>query len=723
MKKKHRTFALVCLISFTTSVRLCSQQTASPLQEQKAEDQAELTGIEDPDESTSNIYQEEWMRHPLDLNNADESLLASTGLFDPPSIIRLMVHIEKSGQLIDLYELQSIWDTAFIRRILPYVRLGHQSNSTLKLLKGGTHECLVRSQQIIEMQEGFKPIDSVSAFQDPNSRYAGSPQKLLIRYQFRSAERLQAGILAEKDPGELFFKKNLRLPIFNHHPLYPYRLNDGFDHMSAYIAMQSLNKKFKYYLGDFQAAYGQGLLLRNRFGFGKSSESIEIRQSGEGIFPHRSADEIRFFRGGGLLFTSGSFSTSLFFSLRKRDAGLFRSDSTGEILATSLQTSGLHSTLSEIKSRKVLGEQVLGSRIEWNRRKFKTGFTAMKTHYEFPFLPDMEPYQHFNFSGNKVLGFSADYSWVVRNMNWFGEVARSEFYPYGSGEAQTGWALMNGCMISLDQKVSVSASVRHFQPSYYSPYANAFSENTMPSNETGIYLGLMLKHRAWILNTYFDQFRFDWLKYQTTAPSEGYDLMIKLELSPSSRFNTFLRYRTRQKMKDPISESLTEEEHIAYPSLYHQENLRWNLSYRPDAYWSWRTRIEWIRIGYAESPEYGFLIAQDLGWKPFHRNTGRWKSRIHLNFRYAFFETESYTSRIYIYEQDLYGSASIPSYYYKGIRTAGLIYFKIGRRSELGLKYARTRYYDRAIISEGTLNEIQGPVKSEIRIQWRWTSG
>jgi hypothetical protein len=85
--------------------------------------------------------------------------------------------------------------------------------------------------------------------------------------------------------------------------------------------------------------------------------------------------------------------------------------------------------------------------------------------------------------------------------------------------------------------------------------------------------------------------------------------------------------------------------------------------------------------------------------------------------RFALFQTDSYDSRIYAYENDVQGYYSIPSYYYRGSRFYVMMNYNITQNIELWLRYSQTFYDNQNVISPGSLTEIDGNTKSEIRAQ------
>jgi hypothetical protein len=91
-----------------------------------------------------------------------------------------------------------------------------------------------------------------------------------------------------------------------------------------------------------------------------------------------------------------------------------------------------------------------------------------------------------------------------------------------------------------------------------------------------------------------------------------------------------------------------------------------------------------------------------------------------LNFtaRIAWFNTESYNSRIYAYENDLLYMFSIPAYFGRGFRTYLNLKYKISKNIEAWFKLANTTLNNAESIGSG-YSEISGNKKTEVKFQLR----
>ena len=123
-----------------------------------------------------------------------------------------------------------------------------------------------------------------------------------------------------------------------------------------------------------------------------------------------------------------------------------------------------------------------------------------------------------------------------------------------------------------------------------------------------------------------------------------------------------------------------------------------------------KTRFEHVYYK-GQDMENGFLIFEDVQYSPV-------SFPINLSARLAYFNTESYNSRIYAYENDILYTFSIPAYFGQGIRTYLNLKYKISSKLECWLKFANTHWTDREVISSG-YSEIQGSDKTELKFQLR----
>jgi len=248
---------------------------------------------------------------------------------------------------------------------------------------------------------------------------------------------------------------------------------------------------------------------------------------------------------------------------------------------------------------------------------------------------------------------------------------------------------------------------RNYEKNYHSFFNQGLAEASNAVNERGFYSGLAIKlNRAWELYTYSDFFRFPWLKFRVDSPSSGYEIFGQITYAPGKLLKLIGRFRQQ------IREENTEGAGSGL-DIVDKQDLRLELTYKISNDFSIRNRAEIVRYRKGNlNPEFGFLSFQDIIYDPMG-------SKISGNFRFAFFETSGFNTRIYSYENDVLYSYSVPAYQGKGIRFYINGRYTISRGTDLWLRYALVRYTNQEMTGSGG-DLINGNKRSDIRLQLRF---
>lgn len=667
-------------VLFVAGIKLIAQDTINTSNlEQFIENISEQTNSEDND--LSNLFDEliYYRLHPINLNKTNAEELLSLHILNEIQVNSLLRHIGINGTLFSIYELQSIegFDLPLIYSILPYITIidSTPAISFKEILKNGNHRLISRTSFVLEPQKGYT--------NDLADNYSGTKYKVYNRYRYSYANKLSFGITGEKDAGESFLKEAQK---------------HGFDFYSGHLFYQPDKRIKAFIIGDYVLNFGQGLALWQGFAFSKSNDVIATKKITNGIRPYLSTDENRFMRGAAVTFKQNCFEFTTFASHHPIDATINFADSATQS-ALSIQESGLHRTLREIENKHSIKQSIYGGNLTFKKNNFKSGLTYMHTRLNIPLVPATQPYSFFYFSGNNINNTSADYSYSIKNIIFWGEAALS--YQHAN-EKNAGYAYINGIIAALDPKVSVSLIHRNYSRSYHSFFSNGFGEGSRTNNENGIYAGIQLKiTQSLTLNSYYDRYTFPWLKYRVNAPSEGEDYFTQLEYTPSKRTTLYLRYKNEKSYQNVSGEN--------YLGKVKKQNIRVNGTFIVNRHITLKSRIEFVILKNAEgNTENGNVIIQDIivYKKPFT-----------VYLRYALFETPGYESRIYAYENDMPGVWSSPAYYYKGSRAYCMLKIKTSKKINFWMRYSRSFYTNKDVLSEGSLDEINGNTKSEIKMQ------
>ena len=622
-------------------------------------------------------------KHPINLNKTTTEELNSLFFLSPLQISNLFEHIRTNGKLIDVLELQSIneFDVESVRRILPFVTLKQTDlvdKITLRNLRVlADNDLVIRFGRVLEKPKGYTDL--------PGSRYFGSQEKFLMRYKYNYSNRVSASLIFEKDAGESFIKGDKQFL---------------FDFQSAHIAIFNTGRFKKIVAGDYSLQFGQGLTLWTGFSFGKGPDVTSVAKKDVGLKPYTSSNEYSFLRG---LATTVAIIKNIdftpFVSYRNLDASLSMNANGEEVLANINET-GYHRTANEINNKNSTTQQMFGGIIQYQTNNLSIGAITYHSNYNHEFITGTQPYRNFNFSGKSLTNIGLHYNYTFKNIYFFGEAGKS---------LNSGLAYVNGVLVSLSSKVSAVLLYRNYQKNYHNFFNQATSEASEAFNEKGFYIGLNINPvKEWSIALYGDYFKFPWLKFRIDAPSDGYEVLGQLTYTPTKTFKAFVRYKSELKQQNTD---------LDLP-IYFLDNVK-KESYRGDVSWrlnktiSFQNRVEvsQFKKGVVKA-EFGYMAYQDVNYAP---NL----SKLSGNIRIAYFNTPSYNSRIYAYEDDVLYNFTFGIYNGKGFRSYANLKYKLIKRLDIWARYAIYLYKDAENVGSG-LDELNGNKKTDVKLQLRY---
>ena len=654
--------------------------------EQQLEAVTEINNDNETEDDSFLQQLQQFLKTPVNLNTADATLLKELVILSPVQIQNFISYRNLFGKFISIYELQAVpgWDIRTIQRLRPYVTIAYSQSLTTSFRErmiGGINEILIRASQVLEKSKGYK-TDAGSG----NNFYRGSPQKLFVRYKYQFKNLLQFGVVGEKDAGEEFFKGSQK---------------HGFDFYSAHLFARNIGIIKSLAVGDFSVNLGQGLTQWQNLAFKKGPDVTNIKRQLSVLRPYNSAGEINFHRGIGITLSKNNWETTLFASYKKVDANFVVDTLNNEDYISSLQTSGLHRTKSEVEDKGSQQQLAVGGNLSYTNSHLHVGMNAIQYHFKFPVNKSAEPYNLYSLSGKNLGNYSIDYSYTFKNLHFFGEAATANNFNK---------AFINGLIISLDAKIDMSLLYRNISQQYQSLYTNAFTENTYPTNEKGVYSGISIRpNYSWRIDAYVDFYKFPWLKYLVDAPSVGADYLAQATYRPNKQLEMYIRYKSETKSKNYHPDILPLSLVISKP----RKNVRLQVSYRINSEITLRNRVDivWFDKNGRDS-QNGFLSYADIIYKPMLK-------KYSANLRLQYFETDGYDSRMYAYENDVLYSYSIPVFYDKGFRYYVNCNYDLNNKITIWLRWAQTVYKDKTAIGSG-LDEIMGNKKSELKMQVRY---
>lgn len=633
-----------------------------------------------------------YLDKPLNLNSATVQQMQSLQLLTDIQINDLLLHIRRFGKLISIYELQSLkyWDLSTIQLILPFIRVDDKLDqlhvSLKEAFKYGKFEAYLRYQTVPEPKAGYAKVsDSIKKLS--NKYYYGNPDRYYTRLRYSYRTNLSVGVTAEKDPGEQFFKGAQK---------------NGFDFYSAHAFYKGGKYLRTVALGDYQIQIGQGLNLWSGYAFGKTADVTNIKKNAQALKPYTSVDENRFLRGAAVDLGYKSWAVTVFGSHKWVDGNVIADSLYDDLeFVSTINITGFHRTNSEIAKKNSLRETMAGANLRFEKRNFTIGGAIVHQAYNKVFNKIILPYNQFDFRGKSATAISGDYNYVWRNVNLFGEVSSAGYNHE--------MAYLQGLIVALDSRASLSILYRNYSRGYQTFYNNGLSEGSKTQNESGLYMGLKVRlNGSWSVNAYLDMFQQPWMKYQVDAPSKGHEFLLQPSFKPNRQMEVYGRFRLQMRQKNSRNSdgTVTELEDII------QKNYRINFTYQVTEGVQLKSRIEYVTIDRpSRVSEQGMLFTQDILIKP--RSMA-----FDIALRYALFDTDSYDSRLYTFETNALYVYSIPAYYYQGSRAYAMVRYTFFRKFDLWLRYGGFFYSNRSSISTGS-ELIKGNRKTDLTVQLR----
>ena len=430
----------------------------------------EYLPVPDEGQDYEDVYENlvQLMSSQLDLNTATAQELQSLHILNDAQIDSFMEYRNHSGNLLDVYELQIIpgFDEGVLKTLRPFVCVIDPSEKIdrkllARIFSPGHSYFVSRYERTLETKKGFRRTA------DSTSVYQGSPDKIYFRFRSSLPGDFSFGVTGEKDAGERIV-------------LDPRRKQWGFDFTSWHCQVRNKGKIKNLIAGDFQTQFGQGLVVGGAFSLGKGGESVAtLRKANVGFQPYTSVNENAYQRG--LAITLQAFrgvEISVSYSYRFRDASQALADETPGV--TSFQTSGYHRTVSEISNRKKIAEQNTTVVLNLNRKKIESGVVINYIHFDTEIKRRPTLHNQHAFTGNRNLNTSCYINYQIANISMFSEIARA---------LSGGWGMIIGSLMSAHPDLELAILYRNYQRDYHTFSSSAFSENTQPVNERGVYWG------------------------------------------------------------------------------------------------------------------------------------------------------------------------------------------------------------------------------------------
>ncbi len=636
-----------------------AQVDSTDLLQDEIADYLESVSIEQEDSELYDLI-EQLFNNPINLNSADFDQLMVIPFMDVRTASSILVYREANSQFFSVNELNSIEgvNEAVIQRIKPFLTVRDIKTDDSKIITGESKKILSaelrsRAQSDIQDRSGFS-----------GNKYGGSKLKSYNRIKIKFYEKLRAGVLIEKDPGEK-------------------SVND-FTSFHLYGENFYLDK---FAFGDYLIEFGEGLAIWSPYAFSKGSETVgSVNRNSREIIPYTSTDENRFLRGAAGSYSIGDFMLTAFYSSNQIDANLDTISST----VVSIPVDGYHRTESEIRKKDRINEKIFGGIFSFSTmNKLKISLLHYSNSFNYPIAQN----EIFDPVGSQFNFTSVSYKLLLEKFYFSGESAYN-----GISVAN----IFNAQFIAL-KNFSFITSVRSYPRNYWNFHSAGFGEKSGTQNEFGIYTGFRWRTKIGLLNFYLDQFKFPFASFTNPLPAAGYEILFEFSTRPISRSQFLMRY-THENKEVSVS---TNASKIIDSQL--RRKIRLDFSYDFTKQLRYRTRLEYMNFRLDRSPtiEDGYLAFTDIKYR---------SEILDVSARVIIFQTDSYNSRIYEFENDLRGIMRNTALFGSGIRWYFLARLEIIEDFYISAKFSETYKFGEKYLSSGN-SLIEGNVENNLSIQ------
>ena len=609
-------------------------------------------------------------QHPMDINLAMREQLEQLPFLSAQQVEEIVEYLYRYGPMKSLAELRMIrsLDDSRRRLLTYFIYIGELGTETQ--YRYAHHELMATGR--IPFYERKGDVDG----------YQGYPYRHWLKYQLTYGDQLKAGIVGSQDAGEPFFAGKNRL---------------GYDYYSIYLQLNRWRWIETLILGNYRVSMGMGLILNNSFGLGKVSMLQNMGRPTSTLRAHSSRSSDGYLQGAAatVRIAKGLTATG-FISYRAMDATLNKDGS-----AATIVTSGYHRTETELEKKNNLKNTTYGGNVHYQANGYHAGLNLVGTHLNRELKPNTAVlYRQHYAQGYDFLNVSADYGYVHHRFSVNGETALNR---------DGALATINSLSLQLGSEWSLMALYRFYSFRYTSLYANSYSDGGNVQNESGIYIGATWQPSpSWKLMAYTDYAYFPWAKYQISQSSHSWDQLLQLSYTKSRwTFGGRYRLRIRPKDNDDKTALVTRTEHRGRVSAEYSRGLQ-----TPDNKgWGWSSRTQ-VDFGFTsfKDHEKGLMVSETLGF------THRW---LRLNGGVGWFHTDSYDSRVYLYELGPLYSYSVTQFSGEGIRYWLMARANINRNLMLTAKLGIINYFDRSTIGS-SYQQINRSSQTDLDLQLRW---
>lgn len=363
---------------------------------------------------------DELASNPVNVNTADRALLESLPFLNSKQIENLLEYVYDYGALKSIYELRLIdgfdEETLELCHTFMYAGEAETEKTTAKdVFTKGKHNIVSKCATKLPQK---------------NENYLGSPYSAYLKYRYLH-DNLSYGVTMEKDIGEPFDLK----------------YNKGFDFYSGHLAVSNIGVLKNFVIGDFKAAFGQGMVMRTTNSYSTYDATL-VSLNQNSVSPYTACTENSYLRG---------VATTLSFR-KKYDLTLLCSHTQYS------KSENYHRTEGEFKKKNNNPVYLAGGNLNASFRKFRIGISAL---YEIK---------------SRKFNAGIDFRARIYKFDISGEISMNEKKAVGNILTLNYYATSN---------VAVTLMHRYYSSEFSSVKGNSYSSNKM-NDENGMIVGFTM---------------------------------------------------------------------------------------------------------------------------------------------------------------------------------------------------------------------------------------
>ena len=653
-----------------------------------------MSADEPDDEAWDDIFEqlEQLAEHPLDINTATPDELQQLPFLSEQQVQDIIDYRLRYGGMRSEGELRMLASLDYEQlQLLPYFITFGEDNEAHEPNKPHWphkphHELVATAVLPLYTRKG-----------DENG-YLGYRYRHELRYEMSYGSHVMLGLTGSQDAGEPFFANSNKW---------------GYDNYSYYAQLKDLGRIEKLIVGTFKLSAGKGLVMGSSMMMGKLAALQSMGRRPTALRPHTSRSQDTYLQGiAATLRLSRLLTLTPYASYRPLDATLATDGS-----ATTIVTSGYHRTVQEMAKKNNTHATDAGIRAELRMGGLQAGMTMTYTHLDRRLEPrQSQLYRRYQANGQDFTNVSVDYGYTKHALHFSGETATD---AYGH------IATLNTLSLQPSGQWGIMAIQRFYSYRYQSLRAYAMSAGGHVQNESGLLVGTTWRPmRRLQLQAYADYAYFPWARYLVSQQSEALDLLVASAYE-TNNWTLKARYRRQWHQRDNDTKT-------ALANLTdHRARLTAKYAPRTSA-WSLQTQIDLAHCGANEpnkahetheankankaneanephKASRGWMLSETATWR--HKRWQLWATG-------AWFSSDSYASRLYLYERQLPHQYGFASYSGRGWRIALLARADMGRWQG-HVRIGHTHYTDRTEIGTG-LQTISKPYMTEVVLQLRY---